>query len=117
MRTMLLDTAEWDLVLNAAGNIAIAETPYAYAQDVASAVRTFAGEVFYNDTLGVPYFEKFLGQPLPLVVFQDAIVTAALTVPGVVDAVCQVTGVNTRELTGQVLFTDETGATQLVGIT
>lgn len=113
---MLLDVGAWDLCVDAKGNIAVAEAPYAIAQDVASAVRTFLAEVYYNDTLGVPYFENFLGQPLPLVVFQDAIVTAALTVPGVVDAVCQVTGIGTRELTGQVLFTDETGAQQVVGI-
>lgn len=117
MRTMLLDIDAWDLTIDSAGNIAVAEDPYARAQDVASAVRTFAGEVFYNDTLGVQYFAQFLGQPLPLVAFQDAVVTAALTVPGVATAVCQVTGIGTRELTGQILFTDETGAQQTVGIT
>ena len=39
--TLLLDQTEWDLVLDASGNIALASPPYALAQDVASAVRTF----------------------------------------------------------------------------
>ncbi len=40
-KTLLLDTDEWDLVLDANGDIALADEPYAISQDVASAIRTF----------------------------------------------------------------------------
>ena len=39
-------------------NIAVADEPYALAQDAASAIRTFIGECYYDTTKGLPYFEK-----------------------------------------------------------
>jgi hypothetical protein len=63
VRTLLLDTATWDLVLDVKGNIAIASEPYSLAQDAASAIKTFLGEVWYDTTQGVPYFEQILGKP------------------------------------------------------
>lgn len=107
--TLLLDVAIWDLVLDASGNIAMASPPYALAQDVASAIRTFLGEVYYDTTLGVPYGAKILGRAPPLNVFQSLMVDAALTVPGVVSASCTVTSIVDRTLTGQVTFVDDNG--------
>ena len=46
MNTLYLDPQSWDLVLDAAGNIAMAKDPYAKAQDVASACRLFSGELY-----------------------------------------------------------------------
>lgn len=116
MRSLLLAVNDWDLVLDASGNIALASEPYALAQDVASAVRTFLGEAWFNDTLGVPYFETILGKSPPLIVFQDALIAAALTVPGVVSATCTITAYEGRTVTGQILFTDSTGRTGTVTI-
>ena len=111
MQTLLLDTAAWDLVADAAGNIAVASPPYALAQDVASAIRTFLGEVYYDTSLGVPYFQKLLNQSPPASLFQTYMVDAALTVPGVVSATCVIESLNlkTREVTGQVQFVDNLG--------
>ena len=67
--TLLLDTVAWDLVLDSFGNIALASPPYALAQDVASAIRTFLGEVYYDASLGVPYFQDILGQLPPMALF------------------------------------------------
>ena len=64
--TLLLDRGLWDLVLDAYGNVAVAAEPYSLAQDAASAIRTFNGEVYYNTTLGVQYFGPILGQRPPL---------------------------------------------------
>ena len=61
MNTLLLDTVAWDLVLDSNGNIALAQPPYATAQDVASAIRLFLGELWYDQTQGVPYWQQFLG--------------------------------------------------------
>ena len=41
MNTLLLDLTNWDLLVDASGNIAVASDPYSVAQDVASAVRVF----------------------------------------------------------------------------
>jgi hypothetical protein len=38
MRTLLLDTVAWDLVLDVNGNIAVADEPYALAQLIGKAM-------------------------------------------------------------------------------
>ena len=114
--TLLLDISRWDLVLDAAGNIAKASPPYALAQDVASAIRLFLGELWYDTTKGVPYFESVLGHTPPLAEFQALMVRAALTVPGVVTAQCILSSFENRTVQGQVLFTDESGTTQTVTV-
>jgi hypothetical protein len=116
MKTLLLDLTEWDLLLNAAGDLAIASEPYAVAQDVASAVRTFLGEVWYDTSLGVPYFQQILGKTPPLTVFQELIVQAALTVPTVASAECTITSFEDRRVTGQVTFTTSNGQTGQVSL-
>jgi hypothetical protein len=109
MNTLLLSTDRWDLVLDAAGNIAMATSPYALAQDAASAIRLFAAELWYDTTQGVPYFDQILGQ-YPSVEFMRAqYIAAATTVPGVVSAACFFTAVVARALGGQVLITDTAG--------
>jgi hypothetical protein len=116
MKTLLLDLTFWDLLTDAAGNIAVAEDPYAIAQDVASAVRTFLGEVWYDTSLGVPYFQQILGKTPPLTVFQELIVQAALTVPGVATAECTISAFEDRRVTGQVTFTTTRGQTGTVAL-
>lgn len=112
--TLLLAPDTWDLVLDAARNIALAQPPYALAQDVASAIKTFLGECYYDASLGVPYFQQVLGKLPPLTVFQELMVQAALTVPGVVSASCTINAFKDRTLVGQVVFTDTSGQSQTV---
>lgn len=88
--TLCLDIQSWDLFSDANGNIGMAMPPYAIAQDVATAARTFAGEEWYDTSVGVQYFEKILGKRPPAAVIQQQMVKAALTVPGVVRAVCNI---------------------------
>lgn len=114
--TMLLDQSLWDVCKDAAGNIAMARPPYALAQDVASAIKTFLGEVWYDDTIGIPYFAQILGKTPPVSVFQEYMVAAALTVPGVVSAKCVLSAFEGRTVTGQVQFTDINGVTNSVAI-
>lgn len=110
--TLLLDQTAWDLVLDAHGNIAVATPPYALAQDVATAVRTFLGDNYYNTTLGIPYFD---GQPASLLAQQ--ISAQALTVPGVVTAQMVITSYDAEgNLAGYIAFTDESGETTVVNI-
>lgn len=118
MATLALSLADWDLFLDGNGNIAVAQPPYSTAQDVASAIRTFLGECFYDASVGVPYEQKFLGQSPPLAVLQAAMVDAALTVPGVVDAVCVVEAYDydQQSVVGYVQFTDTDGSVGQVSL-
>ncbi len=100
--TLLLDRDDWDLALDAAGNIALASEPYSQAQDAASAVRVFEGEAYYDTTLGVPYFTDVLGRYQPTPILRARAQLAALTVPGVTDATAVLVTSNNRVLTGQI---------------
>lgn len=112
--TLLLDTQAWDLVLDASGNIAVASPPYSLAQDVASAARTFLGEVYYDTTQGLAYLQQILGQLPPASLLTQGINKQVLTVPGVVTAECVLTSFDDRGVTGQIAFIDESGATTVV---
>ena len=110
MDTLLLAQDTWDLVLDANGNIAMATHPYSIAQDVASACRVFAGELWYDTTQGIPYFQNVLGKRPPLQYIKAQMEAAALTVPDVVSARCLFASFAGRALTGQVQIIDITGA-------
>lgn len=115
MNTLLLDQTAWDLVLDVNGDIAVASDPYSQAQDAASEIRTFLGEVYYDVARGVPYFEQILGEVPPVGFMRAQFVTAALSVPGVLAAVCYLSDVQGRTLSGQVQITNSEGATQIAG--
>lgn len=98
--TLLLDTAAWDLVLDANGNIAVAAEPYALAQDAASAIKTWSGEVYYDTTLGV-LWRNILGKtPNPGLIKQQCQSQAAL-VPDVASVRVLLQSIG-RQTTGQV---------------
>lgn len=107
--TVLLDRTAWDLVLDSNGNIAVAKPTYALAQDVASAVKLFQGELYYDTTKGVPYFQQILGQLPPQSYIQAQLEAAAKTVPGVVTARCTISSFSNRKVTGTIEFIDEQG--------
>lgn len=115
MRTLLLDTIGWDLVVDANGNIAAASDPYALAQDAASAVRLFQGELWYDTTSGIPYFDQILGKLPPLALVKAKIVAAALTVPGVAAAACFISSFSGRTVHGQIQITTSTGVIAAAG--
>lgn len=108
MNTLLLDTITWDLTKDINGNIALASDPYAIAQDVASACRTFYSELWYDTLSGLPYLQQILGKLPPAGFIKAQLVKAALTVPGVLTATCYLTGFINRELIGQIQITTTT---------
>jgi len=114
MNTLLLDTQAWDLVLDSNGNIALAAPPYAVAQDVASAIRLFLGELWYDTSKGVPYWQQFLGYNPSISQIASALNAAALTVPGVVKANTVITSITAREVSGQVQFSTSDGTSTTV---
>lgn len=114
MKTLLLDRAAWDLVLDVSGTIASAIDAYQIAQDVASAIRTFRGECWYETTLGIPYWQAALGQLPPASFVRSELVKAALTVPNVASASVTRLVLNDRQLAGEIDVTDIDGNTQTV---
>lgn len=111
MDTLLLDTDTWDFVLDSNGNWAVASDPYSQAQDAASACRLFNGELWYDTTKGVLYWELLLGQMPPLSLFKAQLSQAALTVPGVISAVVFVSRFENRDIEGQVQIKNDSGQT------
>lgn len=114
MQTLLLDPVMWDLTVDSNGNIAVATEPLAEAQDAASAVRLFQGELYYDTTQGIPYWQSILGYLPPLSLLRALYVTAAETVPGVTSARCFFTQFQDRELRGQIQVTTDSGQTAAV---
>jgi hypothetical protein len=115
--TLLLDRTVWDSVLDANGNIALAGEPYSLAQDVASAVKLFIGELYYDTKQGIPYWTQVLGYLPPASLLTQLIETQALTVPLVVNANCTITSFNANVVAGQITFTDEDGVTTTINFT
>jgi hypothetical protein len=112
MQTMLLDVSTWDLVVDIDGNVAVASDPYSQAQDAASAIRTFQGEVYYDTSLGVPYWPKVLGLAPSLAELKNLFNVAALAVPDVVTAQSFINAIgNDRTVRGQVQTTNSSGQT------
>lgn len=109
MNTLLLTLDTWDLCVDANGNIAMATEPYSLAQDAASAIRLFLGELWYDTTQGIPYFQQVLGEAPPLPILKAFLQTQALTVPGVTEAAVFITSFAERTLAGQVQVTDAAG--------
>ena len=97
----------WDLALNSSGNIIVVSGPYAIAQNVACAVRTFLGECWYDTTKGVPYFQQILGYMPSYQYMKAKFIGAALLISGVASVQCFLTGPSreTRVVGGQMQIT------------
>ena len=107
MNTIFLHPEKWDLMLDIEGNIAFAKDPYAKAQDVASAVKLFKGELYYDTRKGIPYFDETLGKKQSFALYQYRLQQAALTVPSVKSAKSTVSSGENRQLIGNITVTDE----------
>lgn len=113
--TLLLDQTLWDLVVDNFGNIAVAASPYAIAQDAASAIKLFSGELWLDTTQGIPYFSEVLGFMPSIATMKSLFNNAALTVPGVTAANTYITGYANRVVSGQVQISTATGPTIAIG--
>jgi hypothetical protein len=112
--TLLLDRSAWDLCVTAGGDIAVATEPYSQVQDVASACRVFAGECWYDTTLGIPYFQQVFRGAQPVQILRARLRLAALTVPGVTAASVVLSAVGQRTVRGQVQVTTTSGVVTAV---
>ena len=127
--TLTLD-ADWDLQLDAAGNIMTSSGDYAVAQNVANAVRLFTNDAYYDPDRGIPHFALTLGRKPALSVFRAVVRQTALGVDGVRAAevkdlaLSQTASAQTpagenippRTLTGDIQLTMEDGETYGISI-
>ena len=112
--TISLSPETWDLELDAAGNISLTLAPDSLAQDAASAIKTFLGEIFWDTTVGVPYLTQILGPPPPqpppsLALLKQQFINASLAVPGVAAAQVFITAFSNRAIGGQVQVVPSSG--------
>ena len=126
--TLTLD-ADWDIQLDASGNIAETSGDYAVAQNVANAVRLFTNDAYYDPDRGIPHFALTLGRKPALSVFRTVVRQAALGVDGVRAAEVKDlalsqkdaqspdgSSVTPRTLTGDIQLTMEDGETYGIDI-
>lgn len=110
-----LNTSSWDIELDSNGNLSLADEDYSIAQDVASAIRTFLGECWYDVTLGLPYFGTILGQRPPASLISSLVVDAALTIATVTSVtVIRLVLSQERVLTGTVIVVSTSSTQPLV---
>lgn len=105
MNTLALSNDGWDLEIDDRGNIKMLTGIEAILQDVASSVRLFLGELYYDTSQGVPYFGQVLGHLPPSQLLQAQLEVAGKTVPGVTGIVCTFKSFTARTLTGTLTVT------------
>lgn len=114
-KTIPLDADSWDIQLDSNGNLTLTDESYSIAQDVASAIRTFLGECWYDVTLGLPYFGTILGQRPPSSLLISLVTDAAMTVATVTSVtVVRLLLSQDRVLTGTVVVVSSSSTQPLV---
>lgn len=110
MKTLFLHPETWDLALDVSGNIAVATDDYQQAQDIATSCRVFYGDDYYNKTDGIPYLEEILGRSaFPLSLYQRFIHDRSFLVSGVTSVDVKFHQLNDRLLSGDIIFTNDSG--------
>lgn len=113
--SLLLDQDTWDLIVDANGNMALCSEPYAVAQDVSCAIRTFSGELIFDLDRGIPYFEEILGKTPPLQLIQNTITNEALKVQNVSQARTIINKSDNGNISGEIQIIDTDGEQANVG--
>lgn len=119
MDTLALDIGLWDLDVDVYGNLRTVgdSTPgeqtgpgMRLAQDVATRVRAWRGEVYFDTSQGINY-PAYLGGPPNLTVLQSAFNTEALKVPLCASALADFTFTagSSRQLSGVLNVSDVAG--------
>ena len=114
MNSLQLST-NWDLTVDAANNIAVVAGPAAIEQNVASAVKLFLGELYWDTTKGVPYLTQVFDAAYNPSLIVALLQQAALTVPGVVKAQAFIDSHVSGRVSGRIEVIDLTGAS--LGVT
>jgi hypothetical protein len=110
MDTLFLNPDDWDLDVDAAGNIAVSSLYYAIAQDVASQGLVWRGEPPFATNDGIPYEGSILGLRPSNAEMAAWYKVEAEKVPGVASATAILRYNTDRSVTGQIQITTDDGA-------
>ena len=109
--TMKLDS-DWDITIDADGNLATLSGGYATAQDVASACQVFLGECYYDTSLGIPYDTAIIGRQFTSQYMAQKLKTEALKITSVTQSTANVLyNKSLRRAVATVRVTDTDGST------
>lgn len=110
-RTLYLDPDKWDIELNSNGDLKLAKSPYADAQNVANAIRLFTRDAFLAQKKGVPHFDLDLAHMPAFSAVRAVYRKNARAVENIRDVVINNLRVDndTRTLNGVIIATTEDG--------
>lgn len=108
MMSLKLNQETWDLETDGNHNIAVIQNSDAIAQNVATRIKLFLGEQYYQSNTGIPYF-NILGKNISLSYLTSLIEKESLKVNGVTESKCVINSVKDRYLKGTLLFIDNLG--------
>lgn len=103
----------WDLSRDANGNLAIASEEASVAQDVASRCKLFQGDLYFDQTQGIPWLQQVLGQPYSKPLLRQILSNAAALVPTVQQVQVDLDDLNGRGVSGSVRVITTEGQTLL----
>ena len=110
MLSLLLDK-NWDITLDSAGNLAVADNDYSIAQAVANAVKLFTNDAYFDTQAGIPHFDITLKRNPSSVVIRARLKEAAENVPGVKSANVDLIEISNNTLRAEILITLEDNTT------
>lgn len=113
MLSLLLDK-NWDITLDSAGNLAVADNDYSIAQAVANAVKLFTNDAYFDTQAGIPHFEISLKRNVSASVVRARIKEAAENVPGVKSATVNIIEIKDNALQAEILITLENNTTAAI---
>lgn len=113
MTTSFLLDQEGDLTIDAEGNLAICDEPYATAQDVACFIKTIKGEVWLDKNDGTP---DYLTNAMPLSIISQEFEQMAMTHENVAAATASLSLDDGGILNGVVLLRLKDGQTVSISV-
>jgi hypothetical protein len=105
-------TEDWDMQLDAEGNIILADSDYAIAQNCANEIRLWTNDAYYQADNGIDWMNVQLAKGLDATVLRSEIRAACMRVAGVQSVssiVLNSFDTETRELRGEIVVITENG--------
>ncbi|MGJ8524355.1 hypothetical protein LMG33818_000063 [Halomonadaceae bacterium LMG 33818] len=109
--SLYLDPDTWDITLDSVGRLKTVSNPYSIAQDVACACKTVLGEVIYDQTIGIPFFNNVFGKPVSTSLVSHYLQKQATRLDTVETAQVSLSkNRSSRTTSGEIVITDTNGS-------
>lgn len=106
---------DWDLCLDAFGNLETRNDDAAICQDVSCALRLFTNDSYYEPTKGIPYLSIALGVTPFESLVRSELTNTAKSVNGVLDASVEELTIKNRSLSAEMKCLTTSGNIREVG--